>query len=198
MMFIHPQELKQLQRWQRTFPHLKQGDVTLQKHKTPHDWPIAVITNVHPGPDWWSRSGTSREPSTLPKQKLAHYRLLIINYNLMSLEVEVCSGVELIVCNICVAVRLNHAISFPSAYVISPQAYDSVATRSFARPTLDVNATKWCSDRLISFEKVLKPLLTCRVLYAAIMSSFVIVAFVLRGDPTELVYVLGQKATRGS
>jgi hypothetical protein len=52
MAFIHLQKLQQLQRWQRTFPNLQEGVVTLlEDNTTPLDWPTAVITNVHRGPD---------------------------------------------------------------------------------------------------------------------------------------------------
>jgi hypothetical protein len=107
----------------------------------------------------------------------------------MCLEVAVCSGVKHILCNICVAVRSHRAISFPSTYVAPPYAYDSVVTRSFARPTLDdIMVIRLWSDRLTSFEKVIKALLTCRVLYAGPMPFFILVESVLRGEPPEMVY----------
>ena len=65
------QELEQRQRWQSTFPNLQLGDVVLlrEDNTTPLHWPLAVINNIHPGPDGIVRVATlrtRREPSDAP------------------------------------------------------------------------------------------------------------------------------------
>jgi len=47
------QSLQQRQQWQRTSPNLQPGNLVLLKedNTTPLHWPIAVITETHPGKD---------------------------------------------------------------------------------------------------------------------------------------------------
>jgi len=76
----------------RTFPNLQTGDVLLTEDNNTIHWPIAVFTDVHPGTDAsfeWSPSGPPRESSSVPLQKFDNYRLLIVNYNHICLEVAV-------------------------------------------------------------------------------------------------------------
>ena len=58
------QGLQQRQRWQRTLPNLQPGDLILSRevNTTPLQWPIAVITAVHPGKDGTVRVVTLRTP----------------------------------------------------------------------------------------------------------------------------------------
>ena len=61
-----PTDLQQHQRWQRTFPNLKQGDLVLLKvdNTNPSHWPKAVIKETHPGnmiSSEWSHISTPRE-----------------------------------------------------------------------------------------------------------------------------------------
>jgi hypothetical protein len=55
------QELKQRQRWQRTFPNLQLGDVVLlrEDNTTSLHWPMAV-NNIHPGSDGIVQMATLR------------------------------------------------------------------------------------------------------------------------------------------
>jgi hypothetical protein len=49
--YLH--ELHQRQRWQKSTPNLRPGEVLLLKDDNipPLQWPTAVITDVHPGSD---------------------------------------------------------------------------------------------------------------------------------------------------
>ena len=75
------QSLQQRQRWQRTSPNLKPGDLALlrEDNTTPLHWPTAVIKETHPGKRMassaWSHLGPPRESLNVPLQKFALYHV---------------------------------------------------------------------------------------------------------------------------
>jgi hypothetical protein len=79
------QELEQRQRWQRTFPNLQLGNVVLlrEDNTTPLHWPVAVINNIHPGPDGIVRVTTLRtNKGTFRRPTLKICPLLPLNSDL--------------------------------------------------------------------------------------------------------------------
>ena len=66
------QSLQQRQRWQRTSPNLKPGDLVLvrEDNTAPLHWPTAVITDIHPGKDGIVRVVTIRTPKGVFKRPI--------------------------------------------------------------------------------------------------------------------------------
>jgi hypothetical protein len=68
--YLH--ELQQRQSWHRISPNLQPGDVVLLKedNTTQLNWPNAIITDVHPGPDGIIRVVTLRTPKGIFKRPI--------------------------------------------------------------------------------------------------------------------------------
>jgi len=99
------QELEQRQRGQRTFPNLQLGDVVLLRDDkrllSTGQWLSSTTSTQDQMASFeWPPLGPPREPSDVLLQKSVHYLLLLVTYNLICLEVAVCSGVGQILCNI--------------------------------------------------------------------------------------------------
>jgi hypothetical protein len=73
-MVIYFQGLQQRQRWQRAFPNLQPGDVSLlrEDNTTPLDWPTAVVTDTHPGSDDIARVVTLKTRKGICKRPTAN------------------------------------------------------------------------------------------------------------------------------
>jgi hypothetical protein len=69
--YLH--DLNQRQRWQKATPNLQIGKVVLVKddNTLPLQWPLAIITDVHPGPDGKVRVVTIKTPQGTFKRPIA-------------------------------------------------------------------------------------------------------------------------------
>jgi hypothetical protein len=69
--YLH--DLHQRQRWQKTTPNLQLGEVVLLKedNSPPLHWPLAIITEVHPGSDGKVRVVTLKTPQGIFKRPIS-------------------------------------------------------------------------------------------------------------------------------
>jgi len=77
--------LQQRQRWQRTFPNLRPGDLVLlrEDNTVPLHWPTAVITDIHPRKEGIVRVVTIRTPKGVFKRPIVkRFPLLRVNSEL--------------------------------------------------------------------------------------------------------------------